>query len=284
MIITWLLSYWELDTGAFSVRTGFQALVIGLATSIGMLLGWWGTLRVIQKIETRKNIAWREECLDRQQFISRLDHEMRNPLTALRMELAYLVSESDGDDTSRVLSDMAVQLERLSRTVTDLRKITLLEEGGIQPSEVDLLDVLREVLDAAQDHPNYDQHIIKLELTEDDFPEVCGDRGLLWIALFNLLDNALKFTPTGSMIQLRAFERDPWVIIEVIDNGPGIPSADLPHIFDELYRGKNALGIPGSGLGLALVRTVVNLHEGSITVDSQKDQGSRITLKLPMAS
>jgi light-regulated signal transduction histidine kinase (bacteriophytochrome) len=105
-----------------------------------------------------------------------------------------------------------------------------------------------------------------------------------WLACFNLVDNALKFTPPSSEIEVRAFEVNPWVVVEVVDNGSGIPPEDLPHIFEELYRGKNARGCAGSGLGLALVRAIVARHEGDITVRSRPGQGTVFTLRLPLAS
>jgi two-component system OmpR family sensor kinase len=107
---------------------------------------------------------------------------------------------------------------------------------------------------------------------------------LLLLALHNLIDNALKFTRPGDTIEVRASEDGSAVVIEVADTGPGIPEAELPHVWEELYRGERARGVPGSGLGLALVRAIIDQHRGRIVMRSLVNQGTVITLWLPVAS
>jgi two-component system OmpR family sensor kinase len=99
--------------------------------------------------------------------------------------------------------------------------------------------------------------------------------------LRNVLGNAIKFTQPGDSVQVRAFEDNQWVIIEIIDSGPGIPESELPQVWDELFRGKAARGTPGSGLGLALVRAVIEWHGGQAGLRSQIGLGTRLTLRLP---
>ncbi|MBO9361169.1 MAG: sensor histidine kinase [Thermoflexus sp.] len=99
----------------------------------------------------------------------------------------------------------------------------------------------------------------------------------------NLLDNALKFTRAGDRVEVRVMEDGEWAVVEVADTGPGIPAEELPHIFEELYRGSNARGIPGSGLGLALVQRIVALHGGEVTVRSREGQGTVVRVRLPLA-
>jgi signal transduction histidine kinase len=110
-----------------------------------------------------------------------------------------------------------------------------------------------------------------------------GDRDLLGLAFYNLIDNALKFSGSGNAVQVRAREDGRSLVVEVADGGPGIPAEDLPHIFEELYRGANARGIPGSGLGLALAARIVDLHGGSLKVASRQGerQGTVFSLHLP---
>jgi two-component system OmpR family sensor kinase len=95
------------------------------------------------------------------------------------------------------------------------------------------------------------------------------------------LDNALKFTRLHYSIEVRASDDGTAVVVEVADTGLGIPEDELPHIFEELYRGREALGIEGSGLGLALVKAVVERHGGDISIRSRVGQGSVFTLRLP---
>jgi two-component system OmpR family sensor kinase len=95
------------------------------------------------------------------------------------------------------------------------------------------------------------------------------------------VENAGKFTRPDDAIEVRAFEDDRWIVVEVADTGPGIPEQDRPYIFEELYRGDNARAVEGSGLGLTLVRAVARHHGGRVTVRSREGQGTAFTLRLP---
>jgi two-component system OmpR family sensor kinase len=106
----------------------------------------------------------------------------------------------------------------------------------------------------------------------------------LFLALHNLVDNAIKYSRSGDTIEVRAFEDGAAVVIEVADTGQGIPDNELPQIWDELYRGQGARGLPGSGLGLALVRTIVERHGGVVGVRSRQGQGTVFTMRLPIRS
>jgi two-component system OmpR family sensor kinase len=150
---------------------------------------------------------------------------------------------------------------------------------------VDVKELLQDIYEAVKDHPGFSARHLQLTLLHQPWklPAVPGDRGLLWLACYNLVDNALKFTPPGAEIEVRAFEARPWLNVEVTDNGPGIPAEELPYIFEELYRGKNSRGCPGSGLGLALVQAIVTRHKGDIAVRSRFGQGTVFTMRLPVA-
>ena len=100
----------------------------------------------------------------------------------------------------------------------------------------------------------------------------------------NLLDNALKFTEPQDRIEVRASDSGDSVVIEVADTGLGLPDDELPHVFDELYRGQQSRGIPGSGLGLALVKAVIERHGGAVSVRSLSEQGTVFQLHLPALS
>jgi two-component system OmpR family sensor kinase len=110
---------------------------------------------------------------------------------------------------------------------------------------------------------------------------VAGDWDLLFLAIYNLLDNACKFTQAGDTLEVRAFEDGATIVIEVADTGPGITEKDIPHVWKELYRGRDARSIPGSGLGLALVRAIIERHGGQTAVRSRAGQGTVFTLRLP---
>jgi two-component system OmpR family sensor kinase len=96
------------------------------------------------------------------------------------------------------------------------------------------------------------------------------------------LDNALKFTQPADTIELRASEAEQVVVIEIADTGDGIPAEEIPRVWDELYRGQGAKSQPGSGLGLSLVRAIVNRHGGQVTIRSRPRQGTVVTMRLPV--
>jgi two-component system OmpR family sensor kinase len=269
----------------FRIDLGTLLLLLGTGLSLGSISAFLIKRRWQQQHGHKLDQVKQEMASNRRRFLRQLDHELKNPLTALRMELSYLLSENQVTADQKVFGDMNTQLERLSRLVTDLRKLAQLEEQEIQQSSMVLGEVLQEVLEAASDHANFPDRQVTLTLLQHPLPlsSISGDRGLLWLACYNLLENALKFSPPGARIEVRAFEIRPWVVLEVADDGPGIPEADLALIFDELYRGENARGLPGSGLGLALVRTIVTLHGGDISVRSQARQGTVFTMRLPIA-
>ena len=151
------------------------------------------------------------------------------------------------------------QVLRISRLTADLRKLAELETRTLEMSPVNLAEVLQQVVALAQEKPEADDRRLTLTLPQAPWPlpPVQGDRDLLLLALHNLIDNALKFTRPGDTIEVRAFEDGSFIVIEVADTGPGIPEEELPHVWEELYRGDHARGVPGSGLGLPLVRAIM---------------------------
>ena len=270
----------------FQARADLGTLaLIGGSLLTFILLGGW-TVRGVHNRSLKRSLATvlSETTLARRRFLGRLDHELRNSLTALHSTLGYLHGTSNVIDISRGLNDISVQVSRLRSLVIDLRKLADLEEQAIERQPVDIGELLKDVLETIQVHPDYNERQVRLTLLQSPWQlsPVQGDGALLSLACYNLLDNALKFSQVGDNVEVRAFEVDNWLVIEVADNGPGIPENDLPYIFEELYRGSNARGQPGSGLGLALVQTIVRRHGGTVTVRSRSGQGTVLTLRLPL--
>lgn len=219
---------------------------------------------------------------DRRCFLQRLDHELKNPLTALRAGLANLASLPGGRERDAVHASIEAQVLRVNRLVSDLRKLVELEQRPAERVPVDIGELLAEATQLAHDVPGREA-TLNLPQAPWPLPPVLGDRDLLALACDNLLENACKFTRPGDAIEVRAFEDGQSVVIEVADTGPGIPTEDLPHVFDELYRGENARTIEGSGLGLALVRAVARHHNGVVSIRSRTGHGTAVTMRLPLA-
>jgi two-component system OmpR family sensor kinase len=175
------------------------------------------------------------------------------------------------------------QVLRLSRLTSDLRKLAELETRALETAPVDVTPLLQEVVALAQEQPEAETRQLTLTVPQAPWPvpDVMGDWDLLFLATYNLVDNALKFTHPGNAVEVRAFEDGNFVAIEVADTGPGIPQEELPRVWEELYRGAGARGVPGSGLGLTLVRAIVERHGGQIKLRSRVGQGTVVTMRLP---
>jgi two-component system OmpR family sensor kinase len=219
-------------------------------------------------------------------FVRRLDHELKNPLTAMRIGLANLASTSPRPEQRELLASVETQAERLGRLVTDLRKLIELEARPLEREPVDVGKLLAEAVELARQQSAAIERQLSLSVPRAPWPlpKVSGDRDLLFLAIYNLLDNALKFTRHGDRLEVRAFEDGTTIVVEVADTGSGVPEEELPHVFEELYRGQEARGVEGSGLGLALVKAVVERHGGHAAVRSRPGQGSVFTLRLPVSS
>jgi two-component system OmpR family sensor kinase len=217
------------------------------------------------------------------QFLQRLDHEMKNPLTIIRVGLLNLQQEgSTSLDPSSSFARIMQQTKRLQQLVEDLRRLNELETYTLEISPIKLESLLRDALAlACPDHETS-----RVELKTQQIPWVLspvhGDVDLLLLAFRNLIDNALKYSSEADQIEIRANEDSRIATVEVADTGQGINEDDIPFVFEDLYRGQNARRIPGSGLGLALVQRVVQLHGGQIEIRSRIGQGTVVSVKLPI--
>jgi len=260
------------------------AWLVGLllsALAIGYLLLWTRAERDRQ----RDVVQVQEQAADeRRRFLRRLDHELKNPLTAIRAGLANLAWVSSEEAQGEALSSVEAQALRLSRLAADLRKLAELETRLLERTSVNMADLLQEVLEVAQERPEAAECRLTLTVPQAPWPlpDVDGDQDLLFLAVHNLVDNALKFTAPGDTVEIRAFEDGATVVIEVADTGPGIPEEEMPHVWEELYRGQGARGVQGSGLGLALVQAIIERHGGQTGLRSRAGQGTVFTLRLPL--
>lgn len=282
-----------------SVDLGFSGIVFGMSirnsSLAGFLFGFFVTLfvltiyywdrRHISQTQTMYADYLQTERDNRRNFMRRLDHEIKNPLTGLRAALVNLKETKTEEERQRAVGNANRAVERLIRLLTDLRKLSELEERTIERYPVDVPELLDDVVTAARVNPAYEGREVDLLIPKipSPFPRITGDRDLLLLAAYNLVENALKFTSAKDSIEVRALEDGRAIVIEVADTGSGIPAEDISKIFEELYRGSNARGTEGSGLGLALVDRIATLHGGGVGVrSSQTDpRGTVFTLRLP---
>lgn len=272
----------------FKIDVGMVAFVSGIVLtlffSVAYVSGWIKERNAQQMIERSQQ----ESEQGRQRFVRRLDHEIKNPLTGLRAALVNLQESVHVEERKQAAENANRAVERLTRLLSDLRKLSDLEEHSIERMPVDIPELLDDVVEAARAVPAYQGRNVNLFITKvpSPLPPVSGDRDLLGLAMYNLVENALKFTSAQDSIEVRALEDGKAILVEVADSGGGIAADDLTKIFEELYRGTNARSTEGSGLGLALVNRIVMLHGGQINVRSRQDgpRGTVFTVKLPESS
>ena len=269
----------KIDVGLLAFLAGLSLTLFLLAFRLGAALNEKRSSKVIEE-------TLRESEQGRQRFLRRLDHEIKNPLTGLRAALVNLQESGNSAERQRASENAGRAVERLTRLLTDLRKLSDLEERPIERILVDVPDLLDDVVEAARELPSYQGRNINLLIPKvpSPFPSVTGDRDLLVLAVYNLVENALKFTSAHDWLEVRALEDGKAIVIEVADSGAGISSEDQTKIFEELYRGANAKSTEGSGLGLALVNRIVALHGGVVAVRSNQRQprGTVFTVRLPV--
>lgn len=272
---------------AFKIDIGMLAFLFGIFLSLLLAAYFFGS-------EIRSWYARQDEDLfrleveaERRRFIRRLDHEIKNPLTGLQAALVNIQEASVPTDRQRAAENARLAVERLKRLLADLRKLAELEERPVERLAVDIPALLEDVTEAVQSLPSAQKRKVSLLISRVPwpFPPVTGDRDLLSLVFYNLIENAVKFTSDNDSVEVRALEDGQAIVVEVADNGPGIPPDELTKIFEELYRGINARGIEGSGLGLALARRIVALHDGQMDVRShqQNPRGTVFTVRLPVS-
>ena len=212
-------------------------------------------------------------------------HELRTPLTILKgeMEVALRASQTE-DEYRQALSSCLEEVDRLSALVNDLLFLARSDSGSLElaHTSVNLADVIEDVRPAL------------LALAEPKAVSCCisspaavwvrGNTPMLFRLIFNLGENAIKYTPAGGRVELRLTRRADQARLEVQDTGPGIAAEDQGRVFDRFYRADSARTRGGAGLGLALVRSIVLLHNGQITLESEAGRGSCFRVVLPASN
>lgn len=221
----------------------------------------------------------------RRDFVANISHELKTPVGALGLLAETFLAEDDPVVARRLAERMLTEAFRVGRTIDDLLELSRIEAGEAGHDEVPVHLLLAEAVDRVR--PAAEQRGIAIELT-DPTPRltVAGDRRQLASAVFNLLDNAVKYSDPQSSVQVQAHTDGRTVAIEVADHGIGIPPRDLERVFERFYRVDRARSreTGGTGLGLAIVRHVAHNHRGEVSVTSTEGQGSTFTLRLPLGS
>lgn len=213
------------------------------------------------------------------QLVADAGHELRTPLTSLRTNIELIGQAADSSERQltaeqrhEIMDDVRAQLEELTTLVGDLVELARDEPMTRTPEPLDLADVVNQ----AADRVRLRAHEVSLDVDVHPWM-VIGEPQLLERAVTNLLDNAAKWSPAEGTIHVRLVDG----VLTVRDEGPGIQPEDLPHIFDRFYRSSEARTLPGSGLGLSIVKRAAERHGGTVEVSSPAGEGTTFTLTLP---
>jgi len=212
------------------------------------------------------------------QFVADAAHELNTPLTALRTNLELALESPSPEATQRALTQLS-RLEILADDLLDLSRIEA-KRNQLSNNTLSINEVIRETSITYASRAEQADIEFELELPDSE-PLVQGNANQIQRLLSNLMDNAIKFTPEGGVVRVRAEIVDDGVTVIVEDTGIGIPESDLPHLFMRFHRGRNTNTYPGSGLGLAIVKAIVDAHRGHVHAESNR-HGTRITTMLPI--
>jgi len=213
-----------------------------------------------------------------------VSHEFRTPLGVIRAageSLGRYFQRLTEAQRTELLGDIAKSTHRMNDLIEEVLLLGKVESGKMEcrPALVDLPEVCRRVI-AEVRAATHDACPIDFSAT-DAKPGLKLDEGLVVIVLSNLLSNAVKYSRPGKPVRLEARQDESHVILEVRDEGIGIPESDRAELFHSFHRGTNVGAIPGSGLGLTIVKRCVELHGGAIAVASTEGRGTTFTVRLP---
>jgi two-component system sensor histidine kinase SenX3 len=222
----------------------------------------------------------------RTDFVANISHELKTPVGALAVLAETLADEDDPATIRRIADRMLEEAHRAARTIDDLMELSRIELGGEHVRDgVDTGDVIRAAVERVAEIARRREITIDW-LDRDQSATVTGDRRQLVSAVGNLVENAVKYSEVGGLVQIRSRVVGPWNEFMVIDQGAGIPNRDLDRIFERFYRVDKARGrdTGGTGLGLSIVRHVATNHGGDVQVSSREGEGSTFVLRIPTTS
>jgi two-component system sensor histidine kinase SenX3 len=240
-----------------------------------------GAAAVIEDVSERRRL----ESV-RRDFVANISHELKTPVGALSLVAETLEGEEDPVVVARLSRRMRAEAERLGRIIEDLLDLSRIEaEESPTRDPVPVHLVIAQAIDRLR--PAAEHRAIQLAIAEPrQHLIIRGDRRQLVSAVHNLVDNAIKYSEDGSLVEVTVSHEDDWIEITVADHGIGIPSRDLERVFERFYRVDRARSreTGGTGLGLAIVRHVAGNHGGDVRVESREGEGSTFVLRLPGGS
>ncbi|MAR07839.1 MAG: PAS domain-containing sensor histidine kinase [Cyanobium sp. NAT70] len=234
-------------------------------------------------IQSRQSLEAQQQQQER--WVGDVAHELKTPLTALMLVSDRLEMAVDGKDTVLV-QRLQRELHRLQQMVNDLLELSRLENCLPQDSGSYTLLTLEDLVDSAWSsiRPLAEQRQVTLDLDRSESGPLMGDQSRLHRAVLNLLDNALRYSPNGGLVEVEVLPSGGWWLLTIRDHGPGLSESDLGKMFHRFYRGdpsRSRAASTGSGLGLAIVQQIAVNHGGRVEARNHPDGGTCLELLLP---
>jgi len=229
---------------------------------------------------------------ERKELTAAVSHDLRTPLASVRAMVEALADDvvKDPAEVKRYYDTMRREIDRLSHMVDDLFELAQMDAGAprLERRTVALHEIAAEVIEAMQAQARLNDVALTLDM-EGDQPDVFVDGARVERVIANLIRNAMEHTPPGGQIDVRIVADDGWLRLHVSDTGEGIAEDDLPHIWDRFFRADKSRqrgpeAADGAGLGLAIVRAIVEAHGGLVDVTSAPGRGALFTLRFPLHS
>lgn len=278
------------------VSIGFSSYQNGLAAidpkllirvpfifGVSMLYGYLG--EQVKKEKKRAEHAEETQKIKRQ-LVSALAHDIKNPLGVIMFSADMVATRIErglnGKENTQALHTIQDSSQRIVKLVTGFLDASMAESGKMDMNQepVNLNPLITNVGQQQMENLQNKSISLQTDLT-DPLPEVLGDEGQLERVLWNLVGNAIKFTPSGGTITLSSHDEKGHVSVRVMDTGMGIPEDELPQLFTEFKRLKGTEKIEGTGLGLFIVKSIVEAHGGTVYAESKKGQGSTFVVRFP---
>ena len=222
----------------------------------------------------------------RNQFVSNASHELKTPLATIKILVESMMYQDDMDPQLRreFLGDIDKEIDRLSSVVGDSADAGAHRQPQAAPAPGDNGAGRHGARDGRASGPLAKKRGQQIVVHIQDECEMFADPGKLAQVCYNIIENAIKYTPDGGTITVSLAKAGRDAVLEIADTGVGIPEADLPHVFDRFYRVDKARSreTGGTGLGLSIVKQIVRLHAGTVTVASEYGKGTTFTVQLPV--
>ncbi len=219
-----------------------------------------------------------------QQFIGDVAHELKTPIATMRSALEVAISKDrSNDEYKKVIHDSIIETNHISSTLKNVLDLAWSETPHEQKHfvKLNLSKLTTELIDIADKLASSRLQNVRSNVSSKIY--INGYEERLARGIINIIENAIKYTPPKGIITVQLSKKNDRAVLTVRDTGQGILATDIPHIFDRFYRGSTTDNVFGSGIGLSITKSIVNLHHGSIDVKSQPGKGTIFTIKLPLS-